>query len=238
MFSFRRCVLLAAMLLLTCPAWATISLVQHGSNLNGSGSSVSVTLNGVTSGNALIVGLACGYTPPHTPVSVSSSPSNTWTTGVSNLVSGATQAAILSAANVASGNTVITGSCTGAGAASIHAVEVSGLQTSSILDQIASTAGTTGTTLDSGNTPTTTVANEFLFGMFSTDDGALTVGSGYTDLDHTTFIAADEYKIVSATGTYNATMTQPSSTHWVAEIATYKGAAAAKKRLPLLGVGD
>lgn len=125
----------------------------------------------------------------------------------------------------------------------IAACQVSGIATSAALDK---TAGTNGSTLafDSGNTATTTVADELVIGC-SVDNASAgaanptaTPSAGFTEL-HDGLGNADGvgleslYKIVSATGTYNVAGSWDAGTsHWQAVVATYKADAAAAAVIP------
>jgi hypothetical protein len=105
-------------------------------------------------------------------------------------------------------------------------MEVSGLASSSPLDQTTKASGTSAT--PSSGSVTTTQADELLFGVVGTDGGnTFAAGSGYTLREANLDVALQiEYQIVAATGAYAATMSITSA-GWSATIATFKGAAAA-----------
>lgn len=124
----------------------------------------------------------------------------------------------------------------------VRGLEFSGVATTSALDQTASTTGSGD--LDSGATSTTTQATELLIGSAATNNYQTTVTgtSGWAlwttwDGNRTVLL----YRVVSATGTYNATATLSDAGTWTGGIATFKAAgggdAGAAPRLTLLGVG-
>lgn len=96
-------------------------------------------------------------------------------------------------------------------------------------DKSASNTGLLGTALDSGNTATTTFANEVLIGIGMQDSSsttAWTVGAGYSSVTNwtggpTAIPSYMTYQIVSSTGAYNATETSDQSKNWLAAIATF-----------------
>lgn len=117
-------------------------------------------------------------------------------------------------------------------------VEYSGLATSSVLDQVASTSSTgTGTSPSSGTTPTTNQASELWVGGLANvntntysaqtnsftevAESATTGGSPGTKSN-----SAFEEKIVSATGAASVSATLSGSVEWAGTIATFKAAIA------------
>ncbi|MBM2825963.1 MAG: hypothetical protein HW403_27 [Dehalococcoidia bacterium] len=119
-------------------------------------------------------------------------------------------------------------------AEAVSAQEFSGLVKKSALDKTASASGTS-TTPSSGNTLTTTMANELLVGAIGAEgpvEDTFTAGASYTagpptEAGTTGNPAAGnitinpEYRIVSATGTYSADGTI-TSRDWRAAVATYR----------------
>ena len=118
-------------------------------------------------------------------------------------------------------------------------LEYSGIATSGSLDQVSTGSGS-GTSPSSGATPTTTQADELLFG-FANAGGAVTytAGASFT-LRQTGTRAGTEEQIVAATGAYTATFTIGTNT-WACGIATFKAAGAAAatttNRRLLMGAG-
>lgn len=98
-------------------------------------------------------------------------------------------------------------------------LEYSGIATSSALDQTAAATGNSGTA-DSG-AQTTTQADELIFGLGINENGDITTGSGFTGREAADLYTKPEDKIVSSTGSYNATF-GGSSTNWIAQMATFK----------------
>jgi len=107
--------------------------------------------------------------------------------------------------------------------------EFKGLSTTNPLDQAASTQGS-GSTPNSGATPTTTSGNELVFGamgLASTYSNTQTTGSGFTMLENDigTSPAANEFMLVSSTGSYTASFTLVGSPNWAALVATFAAGA-------------
>jgi hypothetical protein len=104
--------------------------------------------------------------------------------------------------------------------------EYKGLNTNNPLDRTAHTQGRS-TAPSSGATPTTTSANELIFSGFgfpANYSGSQTAGSGYTLIqnDKGGSAAANESRLVTATGSYAAAFNLGSSVNWCAVIATFK----------------
>ncbi|MEZ4681469.1 MAG: hypothetical protein R2932_45380 [Caldilineaceae bacterium] len=106
------------------------------------------------------------------------------------------------------------------------AVKISGLYQSPF-DQSAS-AHTNNTSPDSGNTVTTSLADEILIGTFgwfcfpnSPCNADATAGAGYTEAIEGQDVMI-EHRTVNTTGTYNANATLSASSDWNAAIVTFK----------------
>ncbi len=104
--------------------------------------------------------------------------------------------------------------------------EYKGLNTTNPLDQVASAQGS-GSTPNSGATPTTTSGNELVFGamgLAASYSGTQTVGSGFSFLEQDTASspAASESMLVTSTGSYTVTFTLSGSPNWSAIVATFK----------------
>jgi hypothetical protein len=114
-----------------------------------------------------------------------------------------------------------------------YGIEYSGLAAAAF-DKTANANGNSGTQ-NSGNTATTTFANELLLGYMKGNAGSFTAGSGYTlrSADANNFFQMIEDQNVTSTGAYAATATSASQ-HWVAVISTWKSASqpAANKTMP------
>ena len=109
-----------------------------------------------------------------------------------------------------------------------------GLETTNPLDQTASNSGT-GTSVDSGLTPTTTQADELVIGPAAVNGPnsdtftALTanwiIRPGTSGGNASTNVTVNSlYKIVSATGQYNIAGSNSTSRNWAAIVVTYKAA--------------
>jgi hypothetical protein len=113
-------------------------------------------------------------------------------------------------------------------ACGLYIYEVSGLATSSPFDRSQFAVIGSSTAFTSGNTPTTTVANELLIGFaIATAAPTWTVGSGYSNLQTNGAVAnagAAQEQIVSSTGAYSSTLTSSLSSSGLAAIVTFKGA--------------
>lgn len=215
-----------------------ISVVQRniGYDPNGVNGSVTATFSSAnTAGNAIIVAIAIADTTTTGQATPTDTTGNTYTS-LQNFSNGSSfnAHAWFGCFNIAahtSGNVVT--SSPDLGACNMHIWEVSGLQTSSALDQFTKTFGST-TSLTTGATATTTTANELLLSLFSNDHNAetWTLGSGWSNLLNSTstqtnaFSSASEEKIVSATGAYTGTITAGHAASNLGSIMTFKGASA------------
>ncbi len=198
---------------------------------------IPITAN-VTAGNSVIVTFLWGGWSSAETTSCTDSQGNSYSVDVNEYYSGAGLYTIVcSAHNVSALGTSDTitltfSSGTYGVSATVH--EFSGLAAVATLDQVASNNGSSATP-SSGNTATTTQAEELLVGAIGVSGpptDSFTPGSGYTALSSVGFTGVwngtirPEYRIVSATGSYQADGTLGTSRGWAAGIATYKAAAA------------
>jgi len=230
-------------------AEAAITLVGNiGTNnqKDGGHTSLSVTVgaSGVGAGHSIIVTIAMDNSPTGA-VSCSDTAGNTYTNDVDfgqDSGTNGSRTIICAAHNVSAlvnGNT-ITVNHPNVKASAMSANEFSGLATSSVLDKTASAGDNTGTNTSptSGNTATTTQANELLIGAIAVEGptaDTFTLGASYSTLTRAGTNAGSaqdnitmncEYQIVSATGAYHADGTMGTARNsWAAAIATYKAAA-------------
>jgi hypothetical protein len=131
--------------------------------------------------------------------------------------------------NINTNARTITANLSGTGNAVLMPFSFNGIATSSPFDKYQSAAsGSPSGSLDTGNTTTTTFPNEVLIGVGMTDTGSAntwTAGSGFTlgpQIANAPIDSYTEYKIVSATGAYNAPATNSDTTHnWACLIATF-----------------
>jgi len=110
----------------------------------------------------------------------------------------------------------------------VAVAEVAGLDPSAPLDQSGYHESLTATTAWSSATVTTTAANEYLFSWAFTDSSNPTCGSPATGWviesqhqDWTSVCFVD--RVVSATGTYQASVTASTAHDYAMELATFKG---------------
>ncbi len=193
-----------------------IGYVQSQSSVSGetaSGVSASLASN-VTAGNTIIVGAST------TGPAISSVVDTQGNTYVQAVASGGS--AIWYAASVKGGSDTVTANfASSTGFSLIYVHEYAGLAASSPLDQVSSDTGT-GVAVTSG-AKTTTDANELIFGYASVGDYVSAGGTGFTTRQ-TAGGNMSEDMVVSATGAYAATFTQPQSYPWTGLMASFKAA--------------
>src|SRR5438552_612956 len=228
--------------LLHSDAAATIAFVKNIGTATGNntGTTITITLQtgvSVAAGNSIILSFVSADIG--TTFSATDSASNGYSVDIQGVKTGtgSVRTVILSAHNVsalAAGNTITVTFPSTTSRRVLTADEFSGLAKSGTLDKTSS-AGSSGTTPDSGFTATTTQAAELLLGAIGVagansdtftagDDGH---GGTYTALTRVNsggniFYVNPEYEIVAATNTYKARATITSQ-NWAANIATYKG---------------
>ena len=101
----------------------------------------------------------------------------------------------------------------------VRVLEYSGADTTNPLDVTAAGTGT-GTAANSGFA-TTTSSNELIFGSGTTGNAFSAAGSGFTSRMINIYGNIAEDKIVTSSGSYNATATT-SSSNWVMQMATFR----------------
>jgi len=122
----------------------------------------------------------------------------------------------------------------------IRAIEVSGTNITSSVDQSTgqaqTTPGTAENAVSSGATSATTNATDFVLGFyhnvgqFDPGTGTLTAGSGYT-INGSNVITGVETKSVSATGAQTATFTRSVNVNCITHVVALKETAAAYSRI-------
>ena len=218
-----------------CPA---IALVQNIGTVSASISGSITVTKAVTAGDTVIVELAIGEGTP----TVKDSVGNIYTKDVARTASTDT-AAIFSShivKAIPAGGTITVTSQAGLIAT---AQEFSGLAANP-LDRTQSASGNSKAP-SSGFTSTTTQANELLIGAFyysSAPGTVLTAGAGYTALPGTVFVESGtdfiqpEFRVVTATGSYQANGTLSSTPNLeIADIATFFAAASPPTKVPHFG---
>jgi len=203
---------------------SSIQFVQGNtgpSSLQPSNSSVAVPFTGAqAAGNLNVVAIGWGDSTS-TISSVTDTRGNTYNLAIGPTSFNGMQQAIYYAKNIAVGsNTVTVRFNQAAGYPDVRILEYSGLDTTNPLDGKAAATGT-GTAANSGSV-TTTAANELIFGAGTTGQGFTAAGTGFSNRMINVFGNIAEDKIVSATGSYNATGTV-SSAAWIMQMATFRG---------------
>lgn len=112
--------------------------------------------------------------------------------------------------------------------------EVSGLATYAAADKSKSASQASTTAYDTGNLASTTYANEILIAGFASVVGAspFTVGTNFSNLQNqadTVDVLATEERIVSSTGTYNATATANAANQGYAAVSSFADTALVSK---------
>jgi hypothetical protein len=197
-----------------------ISFVQVKSTVAGSGSTIAATFAAAqTAGNLNVVAVMWGDTTS-TVTGVTDSKGNTYALALGPTRASGLSSAIYYAKNIGAGsNTVTVAFNQSAAAPNINVMEYSGLSTTSPLDVTAGATGS-GTTANSGSA-TTTAASELIVGAGNPVTAFTAAGSGFSNRVINAFGGISEDKIVSTTGSYNATATLTSG-GWVMQMATFK----------------
>jgi hypothetical protein len=196
------------------------TFVQVKSATLTSGASEAITFTAAqTSGNLNVVAVMWGDTTS-TVSSVTDSKGNIYALAVGPTKASGLTSAIYYAKNIASGsNTVTVKFNQTASYPNVNVLEYSGLDTANPLDVRAAATGS-GTTANSGSA-TTTSANELIVGAGNPTSVFKSPGSGFTSRVINAFGGISEDKVVSSTGSYNATATLSSGT-WVMQMATFR----------------
>jgi hypothetical protein len=197
-----------------------ITYAQGKSATAASGSSIAIAYPGAqTAGNLNVIAVMWGDTTS-TVSSVTDSNGNTYALAVGPTKATGLTSAIYYAKKIASGgNTVTVKFSKSAAFPNVNVLEYSGLDTSSPLDVSAAATGT-GTTANSGSA-TTTSASELIVGAGNPTSAFTAAGSGFSNRIINAFGGISEDRIVSSTGSYNATATLTSGT-WVMQMAAFR----------------
>jgi hypothetical protein len=207
----------------------TPTSIGSATNSGGGGTTLAITTTGAVSiGDHVILGI--GHEVNSAITSVVDTRSNTWqqdntrseSTNVANVKIWSCKVTTA----IQTSDTITITFTSGQTTREAHAFSVSGLASSSWLDQIGGANGFGAA--PSGVTPATTQADELVFGVVRYDNAAdtFTAGSGFTELtavstasDTTSF----EYKIVAATGAQTINGTFGGNQSFALAGATYKG---------------
>lgn len=229
--------LLVALALLTCQTLGAQTRVNHSTNQCSAATSCSAPAFSSTTGN-LLVGI-CFQAKNTTVTSVTDTQGNTFVTANARVLqTGAGSGETWYAKNI-TGNASdqVTCNVSVSDTIRVEAVEYSGADATTPLDQVAIGSGASGASLSTANL-TTTVPNE-VFVSLAGGQGIITAGTNYT-LIETGLAQSDQDRNVTSTGTYSATATTATAGAWIINLVTFKSATqpSAPKRLPLLGIGS
>jgi hypothetical protein len=205
----------------TLLASGPITFVQvKSATVQTASASVAVTYTvAQTAGNLNVVAVMWGDTTS-TVSSVTDSKGNIYALAVGPTKASGLTSAIYYAKTIAGGsNTVSVKFSTTASYPNVNVLEYSGLDTATPLD-VSSAATGTGTTANSGSA-TTRSPSELIVGAGNPSSVFKSAGSGFTSRVINAFGGISEDKIVSATGSYNATATLTSGI-WVMQMATFR----------------
>ena len=205
-------------------AHATIAFVQATSATpDGYVSSAPATFASAQLSGHLNV-ICVGWTDSaHSVQSVTDTAGNTYAAATGMLVVPGSRSQILYyAKNIAAAatNTVTVTFNGSVPNADVRILEYSGLDTSNPLDVSAGASGT-GIALDSGSV-TTNNASELLVAADDVQHAIVAAGTGFTQRLYTDDADTVEDKIVSSSGTYDATATQDYSGAWILQLAAFK----------------
>jgi hypothetical protein len=207
---------------------STVSFVQTNSATpQASQTSVTVPFTlAQTAGNLNVV--IVGWNDSTAAVSsISDTSSNSYSLAAAAIVqSGTASQAIYFAKNIAAAaagaNTVTVNFTTAARHPDIRIAEYSGLDSTNPLDASAGAQGNTATS-DSG-AATTTNANDLLVGANTVQSTSTGPGTGYTSRGITPDGDILEDRVVSATGSFNATAALNQTQLWIMQVAAFRAA--------------
>jgi len=207
----------------TAVAIGSNSFVQANSGpstIQSSNSSVAVSyLNPQTAGNLNIVVVGWGDTTSSIS-SITDTQGNTYTPAVGPTSTTGLQQSIYYAKNTIGGSNKVTVTFNQAAAyPDVRVLEYSGADTTNPLDVTAAGTGA-GTAANSGSA-TTASSNELIFGAGTTGTAFSAAGSGFTSRMINIYGNIAEDKLVTSSGSYNATATT-SSSNWVMQMATFR----------------
>jgi hypothetical protein len=213
----------------------TIAVVQHKSATATGGASLALAFtSNVTSGNVIVVAVSTysGATIS-SPTDNSSASNNTYALAVSNnppITGTPSAASIYYAVANATGPLTITAHISAAHNIHLHIYEISGLSStlSAVLDQTGASFQTPTTSGIVSTSGATTVANEYVFAFFATDNSiqTWTKGGSYTDLETSNRVGGDsgfsEDLVITSTGKQTATATLTGKDFVTSVIATFR----------------
>jgi hypothetical protein len=212
-----------------------VTVVQDVSATGRGSTTLAVAFgSNVTQNNLMVVGVSSAYGNTFASPAITDTLGSSWFLAVAQNP-GATgtpsQCNIYYAVVPTTGANTVTVHATGTNNLHLHIYEISGLVTSSVLDQTGSNFQSGATTATVSTAGPTTAANEYVFAYVGRDNGTgtWTAGPGYGDTRSSpnTASAADAFsedKIISATGTQTATATSSATDALTSVIATFRAA--------------
>ena len=173
-------------------------------------------------GNLNVVAVMWGDTT-RAVSSVTDSRGNSYALAAGPTTATGLSSAIYYAKNIASGSNAVTVTFNGTAAyPNVNVLEYSGLDTANPLDVSAAATGS-GTTANSGSAATTS-ANELIVGAGNPTSGFTGAGSGFSNRVINGFGGISEDRVVSSSGSYNATASLTSGV-WVMQMAAFRAGA-------------
>jgi hypothetical protein len=199
----------------------TIAYMQSKSVTQSSGASVAIAYPAAeVAGDLNVVAVMWGDTTASVS-SVTDNKGNAYALAVGPTKGTGLTSSIYYAKNIAGGSTTVTVTFNrSASYPNVNVLEYSGLDTTNPLDVSAAAIGS-GTTASSGSA-TTRAASELIVGAGNPSSVFKSAGSGFTSRLINAFGGISEDKIVSSTGSYNATATLTSGS-WVMQMAAFRG---------------
>lgn len=223
----KRVLCLFVLFFQICKDLNAISVVQTPQNATGSNSVALAFGSNLTAASTIVV--VCRVASASATTTVSDTKSQIYSTALGP-IRGNPQSAtfyVFYFDNTASGADTVTCNSGSGGNVGISIYEVSGLSSSSSLDQSSNTISGNGTPV--GGTITTTVASEFIVSAITTDGGEPTsMNAGWTlnDVGNSNWYDSDAYSIPSSIVTSSATFIGVSG-NYTGVIASFKAPAAA-----------
>jgi hypothetical protein len=196
-----------------------VKFVQVNSKASTSGSALTTAYSSQqAAGNLNVVAVMWGDTT-RAVSSVTDSRGNSYALAVGPTKVSGLSSAIYYAKNIASGSNAVTVTFNGTAAyPNVNVLEYSGLDTANPLDVGAAASGS-GTTANSGSA-TTSSANELIVGAGNPTSVFTGAGSGFSNRVINGFGGISEDRVVSSSGSYNATAALTSGV-WVMQMAAF-----------------
>lgn len=192
--------------------------------------SVALTFDSSVTAGSVLIAVGNAFNDGGGGLVVTDDNGNTWVETFDNNYSGSDVAVLAYVENANSGTTQVTMTGDANSFFTLVIVEVSGVQTSTVLDQSNDATGTSSSP-DSGDV-TTTVADTYLIGGFAHDTSVVTITEGgawtliFEEEDQSTNMPISvQEQILSSTATESADWSLSGSVAWWASIGAFKGVA-------------